>query len=98
MKILENKNNITIIDDNDGTHEQFITLYSYNTIIATYEKNHNCKGVLFLTSYYNYSKTTSKHLNYFINNYCGNINKKNIENNTSILDRHKQYNYIILEK
>lgn len=98
MKILENKNNLLIIDNQDITKQVSISLYSYNSLIATYEKNHNCKSILLLTNYYNYSTTTSKHLNYFINNYCNNIDKKNIEKNQSILENHKKYDYIIFEK
>ena len=85
MAILENASNKIIISDGDG-----VKLYSYKTLIALY-KNEN----LFLTSYYNYSKTTAKHLTQFINDFCYNqFNKKDIQPNTDEQTR-TQYQYII---
>lgn len=70
MKILENEQNKIIIDNENNENEINFTLFSYKSKIANYKKNYGCKGVLYLTKDYKYSKTTSKHLKAFIRDYC----------------------------
>lgn len=45
--------------------------YSYGTLIATYYSDYKGKQKIELTSYYDYSKTTSKYLKVFLQEYCG---------------------------
>ena len=44
--------------------------YSYGTLIATYYSDYKGKQKIILTEYYDYSKTTSKYLKIFLNEYC----------------------------
>lgn len=44
--------------------------YSYGTLIATYYSDCKGKQKIELTSYYDYSKTTSKYLKVFLQDYC----------------------------
>ena len=44
--------------------------YSYGTLIATYYSDCKGKQKIELTSYYDYSKTTSKWLKVFLQEYC----------------------------
>lgn len=44
--------------------------YSYGTLIATYYSDCKGKQKIELTEYYDYSKTTSKYLKVFLQEYC----------------------------
>lgn len=61
-------NQIAIYESTRGkaVHE----FYSYGTFIARYEILLNEKNKLTLSSYYDYSRTTSKYLKIFLNDYC----------------------------
>lgn len=63
LHILENNNNNIILYDSNYC---ILILYSYTSKIAEYNE---IKKELILTSRYNYSATTLKHLNKFIDNY-----------------------------
>lgn len=87
MKILENEQHKLIVDNENNEHEADYTLFSYNTKIANYKKNYNCKGILYLTKDYKYSRTTSKHLNAFIRGYCKeNFNLKNLQSTQNLVN------------
>lgn len=87
MKILENEQHKLIIDNENNEYEADYTLFSYNSKIANYKKHYNCKGVLYLTKDYKYSKTTSKHLNAFIRDYCQeNFNLKKLQDTQNLLN------------
>ena len=68
---LYNKNQFVIFYSDGLTAFQ-----SYNTIICIFD---NCSGKLYINwHYWDYSKTTSKHLKIFINEYtCYNYESKN---------------------
>lgn len=68
MKIynLENKNQFVILGNNGE-----IEFQSYNSLIARIEKN----GNLSLSSHWDYSRTTLKHLYIFLDRYFYNINE-----------------------
>lgn len=57
-------NQIVFTSDNE------LMFFSYGTFIARYKWQENNKKELTLTSYYDYSKTTSKYLKIFLNDYC----------------------------
>lgn len=67
MNIKQLQKNQVIIED--GKKAIF---FSYNTLIATINKN----GFLHLTKYYNYSKTTTKYLYQFIDDYTCKMNEQ----------------------
>lgn len=93
MEIFENKSNLIIIRDHENGKNEKYRLYSYTSLIAEYETE---TKILYLTEKYKYSTTTSKHLNYFIKNYCNNnINIKNIKLNKNI-NNNNIYKYIII--
>lgn len=81
MRILENKNNLVIIKDARTEQDclrlyehKTITLFSYNTKIATLHVMTELNGLesyqwLELTKSWDYSRTTLKHFKNFINNY-----------------------------
>ena len=59
-------NQIVVIEDNKKM------FFSYGSYIASYEYNDvNNTHTLTLTSLYDYSKTTSKYLKVFLQDYCG---------------------------
>lgn len=59
-------NQIIVIEDNKKM------FFSYGSYIASYEYNDvNNTYTLTLTSLYDYSKTTSKYLKVFLQEYCG---------------------------
>ena len=59
-------NQIIVIEDNKKM------FFSYGSYIASYEYNDvNNTYTLTLTSLYDYSKTTSKYLKVFLQDYCG---------------------------
>lgn len=62
MRIIENKNNFTILKDNIKN----LIFFSYNSHIATYDKENE---KLYITILWDYSQTTLKQLKNFINNY-----------------------------
>ena len=74
MRILENKNNFTILKDNINN----IIFFSYNQQIATFDKYNN---KLYINNLWNYSQTTLKQFKNFINEYTTFIynNKKDFE-------------------
>lgn len=83
MKIIENKNNLVILEN-----ENTIYFISYQTTICEYDRE---KRILKLNAnYWDYSQTTLKQLKYFINNYtCFNYEtkkqfEKEIETNENI--------------
>lgn len=65
MKMLKNKNNMVVIEDNDNYY-----LFSYTTLIAKICNiiNNDSYGIC-LTNSWNYSRTTLKHLYNFIGLY-----------------------------
>lgn len=63
LHILENNNNNIILYDSNYC---ILILFSYKSKIAEYNE---IKKQLILTSKYNYSSTTGRHLNSFINKY-----------------------------
>ena len=55
----------------EGNYQQYkYEFFSYGTLIATYYGNIEDVEKLILTTYYDYSKTTSKWLKIFLNDYC----------------------------
>ena len=71
---LENKNQFVILGNNGE-----IEFQSYNSLIARIEKN----GNLSLSSHWDYSRTTSKHLYIFLEKYLYNLDdyiQKDIKN------------------
>lgn len=74
MRILENKNNFTILKDNINN----IIFFSYNQQIATFDKYNN---KLYINNLWNYSQTTLKQFKNFINEYTTFLynNKKDFE-------------------
>lgn len=68
MKTLKQiaNNQVVICEGNYGEYKY--EFYSYGTLIATYEEE---TRRLTLTEYYDYSRTTSKYLKIFLNEYCG---------------------------
>lgn len=70
------KNNCMIISNN---YLECSILVSYESIVAIYDNNNNI--IIINESYYKYSKTTSKHINMFADNFNTN-NKIVIDNNT----------------
>ena len=58
-------NQIVVIEDNKKM------FFSYGSYIASYEYNDIDTYTLTLTSLYDYSKTTSKWLKVFLQEYCG---------------------------
>ena len=85
MEILKNKNNILIIKNDNK-----VSLASYETLIAIF--NETTKTLKLDATYWDYSKTTLKHLKEFINNYtCFNYEtkkdfEKEIKNNDNIIE------------
>lgn len=76
MKTLKQlANNQVVICDNISYGLYEYEFYSYGTLIARYRTtrgiNENNKDTLQLTEYYDYSRTTSKYLKIFLNEYCG---------------------------
>ena len=75
MEILENKNNVLIIKEKklaffENQASEMITIfkfYSYNTYIASYEKEN--KKIILNGEYWKYSQTTIKQFKNFINEY-----------------------------
>lgn len=57
-------NQIVFTTDNE------LMFFSYGTFIASYKRLGNNEKELTLTSYYDYSRTTSKYLKIFLNDYC----------------------------
>ena len=74
MKIIENKNNMVIMQDADEN----ITLFSYFSHIATFDR---FKNELYISTLWSYSQTTLKQVKHFINNYTSfnYENKKHFE-------------------
>lgn len=69
MKTLKQIANNQVVICNDigyGLYEY--EFYSYGTLISRYEDN---TRQLTLTEYYDYSRTTSKYLKIFLQDYCG---------------------------
>lgn len=64
LKQLAN-NQVVVCEGNYGEYKY--EFYSYGTLIATYEEE---TRRLTLTEYYDYSRTTSKYLKVFLNDYC----------------------------
>ena len=58
-------NQIVVIEENKKM------FFSYGSYIATYYSDCKGKQKIELTSYYDYSKTTSKYLKVFLQDYCG---------------------------
>lgn len=59
-------NQVVVMEDNKKM------FFSYGSYIASYEYNDiDNKYILTLTSLYDYSKTTSKYLKVFLQEYCG---------------------------
>ena len=67
MKALKQiaNNQVVVCEGNYGEYKY--EFYSYGTLIATYEEE---TRRLTLTEYYDYSRTTSKYLKIFLNEYC----------------------------
>lgn len=70
------KNNCMIISNN---YLKCSILVSYESIVAIYDNNNNI--IIINESYYKYSKTTSKHINMFADNF-NTDNKIVIDNKT----------------
>lgn len=70
MRILENKNNLTVLEDKEKSF-----LISYTTTIASYD--YTTRELKLNVNYWDYSQSTLKHLKHFINNYtCYNYDSK----------------------
>lgn len=75
MNILENKNNVLIIEQKQQAFFEnkaneiinILKFYSYNTYIASYEKEN--KKLILNGDFWKYSQTTTKQFKHFINNY-----------------------------
>lgn len=67
MKTLKQiaNNQVVVCEGNYGAYKY--EFYSYGTLIGTYEEETRS---LTLTEYYDYSRTTSKYLKIFLNDYC----------------------------
>lgn len=75
LKRLENNNNQIVICERISSAIYEYEFYSYGTLIAIYrtirEISEDNKDTLQLTEYYDYSRTTSKYLKIFLQQYCG---------------------------
>ena len=88
------KNNCMIISNN---YLNCSILVSYESIVAIYDNDNNI--ILINESYYKYSKTTSKHINMFADNFNTN-NKKVIDNkafesivNSAFINQSQSFEY-----
>ena len=70
VTIVENGSNFVIVKDNDNNE----ALYSYNSLIAV--KDNKTGEVTLNERYYNYSSTTGKHRNAFLNEGIAETRKK----------------------
>lgn len=73
MKLEQIANNQVVITRcTNGEYACYYEFYSYGTLIAIYKAPHSFddKSELILTSYYDYSRTTSKYLKIFLDDYC----------------------------
>ena len=69
-KIRRLANNQIVVCENVNYQQCRYEFYSYGTLIATYYSDCKGKQKIELTSYYDYSKTTSKYLKVFLQDYC----------------------------
>jgi hypothetical protein len=89
MKLEQIANNQVVITRcTGGEYAYHYEFFSYNSLIAIYKAPHchDDKSELMLSSLYNYSKTTSKYLKIFLNDYC-NFYYKDTKELTKLIDK-----------